>query len=175
MEIEIERDSLFGNIALAVARAVALFRLGDTGEAAGHLKKAYELAAPGRHFFPFIEQGSDMHSLITALQRDGLAGDFDESWLDRVKNQAGIYAKNLRLIANECSELTAGPDDAPLTAREIQMLEDLYHGFSRQEIAAHHYISINTVKTILGALYEKLGAKSNIDAVRIALDRKLIG
>ena len=64
--------------------------------------------------------------------------------------------------------------DVKLTAREIDILSDLYHGLSRSEIAINRDLSINTVKSTLGILYSKLGAENTHDAIRIALDQKLI-
>ena len=54
------------------------------------------------------------------------------------------------------------------------MLKDLYHGLSREEIAANRHISINTVKKTLPAIYAKLDAKNNVDAIRIAMEKNLI-
>jgi len=53
-------------------------------------------------------------------------------------------------------------------------LSDLYHGLSREEIAATRHISINTVKTVLQSVYIKLGANNNVDAIRIAIEKKLV-
>ena len=61
-----------------------------------------------------------------------------------------------------------------LSSREQEVLNDLYHGLSRDEIAANRYLSINTVKKMLQSIYIKLDAKNNVDAIRIAIDQKLV-
>jgi LuxR family maltose regulon positive regulatory protein len=61
-----------------------------------------------------------------------------------------------------------------LSARETDVLNDLYNGLSRSEIAANHNLSINTVKMVLNTIYAKLNANSVADVIRTALDRKLI-
>jgi DNA-binding NarL/FixJ family response regulator len=50
----------------------------------------------------------------------------------------------------------------------------LYLGLSREEIAASRYLSINTVKTALHSLYNKLNANNNASAVRIAIEKRLL-
>jgi len=52
-----------------------------------------------------------------------------------------------------------------LTEKEFEILNDLYLGKSNDEIAQNHFVSINTVKTHLKKLYEKLGVHSRTAAV----------
>lgn len=58
--------------------------------------------------------------------------------------------------------------------KSLELLADLCHGLSRNEIAATRYLSINTVKTTLNMIYSKLGAGNNVDAVKIAIEKKLV-
>ena len=52
-----------------------------------------------------------------------------------------------------------------LTARELAILRLLGKGMSRSEIAAELYVSINTVKSHLYTLYQKLGVSGWREAV----------
>lgn len=56
-----------------------------------------------------------------------------------------------------------------LTRREQAVLEKLGEGFSYQEIGAQLGISLNTVRTHVRVIYEKLGVCSKTEAVRFAL------
>ena len=49
---------------------------------------------------------------------------------------------------------------APLTPKEFEILEDLYDGKTNQQLAEKHFISMNTVKTHIKHLYEKLQVQS---------------
>jgi DNA-binding CsgD family transcriptional regulator len=61
----------------------------------------------------------------------------------------------------------------PLTEAELQILR-LLPTSSNQQIAATLYVSRNTVKTHLRAIYRKLGVASRSDAIARALERCLI-
>ena len=61
----------------------------------------------------------------------------------------------------------------PLTDAELQVLR-LLPTSSYQQIAATLYVSRNTVKTHLRAIYRKLGVASRADAIARALERGLI-
>jgi DNA-binding NarL/FixJ family response regulator len=58
-----------------------------------------------------------------------------------------------------------------LSPRETAVLNDLYHGLSRSEIAASHDLSINTVKMVLNTIYAKLGVDNLADAIRVTWNR----
>jgi LuxR family maltose regulon positive regulatory protein len=48
-------------------------------------------------------------------------------------------------------------------------LEGLAQGLTREEIARNLSISVNTVKSAVRSVYNKLGAVNRADAVRIAV------
>src|SRR3954447_14115761 len=56
-----------------------------------------------------------------------------------------------------------------LSARESEMLSFVARGLTNQQIAAHAYLSINTVKTYIRTGYRKIGVTSRAQAVRWAL------
>jgi LuxR family maltose regulon positive regulatory protein len=62
-----------------------------------------------------------------------------------------------------------------LSAREREILSHLPSHRSQREIAAEMYVSLNTVKTHIRAVYRKLGVRSRSDAVRLARAQKLLG
>jgi two-component system, response regulator PdtaR len=47
-----------------------------------------------------------------------------------------------------------------LTPKEFEILQDLYEGKTNQQLCDKHFISLNTVKTHIKHLYEKLGVQS---------------
>jgi LuxR family transcriptional regulator, maltose regulon positive regulatory protein len=54
----------------------------------------------------------------------------------------------------------------PLTARETDVLKLLSEFYSNEEIAAHLVLSLNTVKTHMRSLFQKLSVTRRADAVR---------
>jgi DNA-binding NarL/FixJ family response regulator len=61
-----------------------------------------------------------------------------------------------------------------LTEREQQVLEQLCSGASYREAAARLGVTEGTVHTHVKRVYEKLGAASKAEAVRIAFDSRLV-
>jgi LuxR family transcriptional regulator, maltose regulon positive regulatory protein len=59
----------------------------------------------------------------------------------------------------------SGGTDAPLSAREIEVLRMLAAGHSKREAATRLYVSYNTVHSHARAIYRKLGVSSRADAV----------
>jgi LuxR family maltose regulon positive regulatory protein len=62
---------------------------------------------------------------------------------------------------------------ASLSPQERQILRLLAEGMGRQEIAEHLVISLNTVKTHVQRLYQKLHVTNRFEAVEIARDLDL--
>ncbi|MBJ7456332.1 MAG: helix-turn-helix transcriptional regulator [Thermoleophilia bacterium] len=65
-------------------------------------------------------------------------------------------------------------DPGELTERELAVLRRLTGDGSAREIAADLYVSHNTVKTQMRAIYRKLGVATREDAVRQARERGLL-
>jgi two-component system, NarL family, response regulator LiaR len=61
-----------------------------------------------------------------------------------------------------------------ITARELEILEQIAAGLSNREIAERLFVSENTVKTHSGRLLDKLGARRRTQAVLRARDEGLI-
>ena len=62
----------------------------------------------------------------------------------------------------------------PLSPRERAVLRYLPTMMSNQEIAAELFVSVNTVKTHLKAIYRKLDVQDRREAVRRARAMKLL-
>jgi DNA-binding NarL/FixJ family response regulator len=62
----------------------------------------------------------------------------------------------------------------PLTQREKEVLRLLQSDLTPQEIATELYLTLNTIKTHVSAVYRKLGAHSRSEAVVVARQRSLL-
>jgi len=124
----------------------------------------------------FLELGKELQPLVAAtLKRSGLFEDNSSiplKWLKTIARKGSIYTKKMTIVANAFPTRTE--KIVELSPREKEVLLDLYHGLSRDEIAENQYLSINTVKKALQSIYLKLDANNGIDAIRIALEKGII-
>jgi len=118
---------------------------------------------------PFIELGKDMRTVAMAALQAPDCG-VPRPWLEMIRVRASAYAKNQSLLISE-SKRNHGES---LTAREQEILTDLYNGLSRSEIAARRDLSVNTVRAAVKSIYEKLNAHKISDVIRIAVEQGLV-
>jgi LuxR family maltose regulon positive regulatory protein len=107
----------------------------------------------------------DAPELVPLLRR--AAGAFPDAYLAGVVEQAE---------RSHPGADAARPDPAldALSGREREILTYLPSHRSQGQIAAEMYVSINTVKTHIRAVYRKLGVASRSEAVSVARAQKLI-
>jgi DNA-binding NarL/FixJ family response regulator len=85
-----------------------------------------------------------------------------------------VLAGKTYLAPAAAAKLAEGVTRVQLTPRELATLRHIADGKSNKEIAGELGISERTVKTHLGHLFEKLGAASRTEAVKIATRRGLV-
>ena len=84
-----------------------------------------------------------------------------------------ITPKLARRVFNFFNDTKKSPDKFDLSAREKEILKLLVDGCSYKEIAHQLYISIETVRTHIRHIYEKMQVRSKSQAVGKALRDKL--
>jgi DNA-binding NarL/FixJ family response regulator len=82
-----------------------------------------------------------------------------------------IAKKVLSFFNNKTTKIT---DEYHLTLREKEVLNLLVKGFTYKMIAAECIISMDTVRSHIKKIYEKLQVNSNIEAVNKAINKKLV-
>jgi DNA-binding NarL/FixJ family response regulator len=85
-----------------------------------------------------------------------------------------VLAGKTYLAPAAAAKLAEGVTRVQLTPREMATLRLMADGKANKEIASELAISERTVKTHLGHLFEKLGAASRTEAVKIATRRGLV-
>jgi len=163
----------FGEMILSLLLAVVRYKTGDVAGAARSFQKAYEMSFDGEFEMPFIELGKLFGPLAAAALELEDCG-IPEQWQVAIERKASIYMKKTAIVANSFKKARKLSETISLSEREQEVLMDLYHGLSREEIAENRYMSINTVKSILRSVFTKLDAYNNVDAIRIAIEKKLI-
>lgn len=169
-----QRESiLYGRVELLAMEASVYYQKKDKTAAFAALRDAYETAYPNDILMPFIELGSDMRNLaLAALRKADI--NIPREWLETVRRRSATYAKNHSLLLTDYAKASGKNDGTVLSARENDVLIDLYKGFNRQEIAANKHLSLNTINSVISSIFNKLGAQSIVDVIRIATERNLL-
>jgi len=146
-----------------VVRALAESELHHTYDALAALGRAVHLAEPYDLVRPFVVTAPDrIHAMLPGL------ADWMGGWAE--------FTRNLHARLSGTPDRSAGPAPLiePLTQRELAILAALPSPKTNPELAEEFYVSVNTVKSHLKALYRKLGVSTRREAVQRARDLSLL-
>jgi LuxR family maltose regulon positive regulatory protein len=87
---------------------------------------------------------------------------------------AGIVGQQFERVAKTLARAHRRGAGRSLTDRELEVLRLLGEGMSQREIARRLYLSFNTVHSHTKSIYQKLGAVTRDDAMRIAREQGLV-
>jgi len=138
--------------------AVARDGVGDAGAARRALERALDLAKPENMLFPFLFDPAPELLERQRQRRHGTA-------------HAALISQILHVLAGRKPAALSSPAERlrePLSSSEIRVLRYLPTKLSVPEIADQLYLSVNTVKTHMRHLYDKLGAHRRHEAVEQA-------
>ena len=85
-----------------------------------------------------------------------------------------VHAGKKRIPPEVAAHLAEHVGEETLTARELEVLQEVAGGNRNRDIAGRLFITEETVKVHVKHIMEKLGAKDRTDAVAIALRRGII-
>jgi LuxR family maltose regulon positive regulatory protein len=170
-------DFVLGKIEKKVLEAVCRYHLREREAAFAALEETWRLARPNGIHMPFTEMGKHMRTLAGAILQNNTTA-IPSSWLENIRRNASTYAKKLFTVTREdqfaAPAAGASGPKVRLSRREMEVLQGLSQGMTRDEIADLASLSANTVKSITRSVYNKLGAINRADAVRIAVSLGLV-
>jgi LuxR family maltose regulon positive regulatory protein len=161
-------DAHLWDVQAFLLEAIARDALGDAGAARRALERALNLAKPENLLFPFLLDPAP--GLLERHRRLGTA-------------HVILISEILNLLAGPKAAASSGTEAGtrrdgemggerglrePLSQSEIRVLRYLPTKLSAPEIADQLYLSVNTVKTHMRHLYDKLGAHRRHEAVEQA-------
>ena len=167
------RQERWGNvIELWLLTALASHAHNDEQQALTTLAEAVRLAQPEGYIRSFVDEGTAMFSLLTALQarsrtQNTPGGNATAHYLDRV-----LAAFSPQMEADH--RAAQHPLADPLSVREQEVLHLLARGSSNQEIAEALVITMDTVKRHVSNILSKLGASNRTQAVSRARELGLL-
>ena len=130
-------------------------------------------AEPGRFNRTFTAEGPEMIGLMEALadavrRGRGPAEAGSPSYLTYLLWETGAWPETA-----SAQSAAAGLAE-PLTAREVEILRLVAAGMRNQEIAAHLFISLSTVKRHIANAYGKLSVSHRTEAIARANELNLL-
>ncbi len=157
-----------------VLRVVLLQETGRGEEAFEILAHALKLGAPERFIRPFVYDAEPVARLMAHYQKRVvmLGTKISSAYLRKVIDLCGMPLAQEAMPANGLSGMPEGI--IPLTSRELEILQLMSQGYSNQKIADKLYVSINTIKTHISNLFDKLEVRSRVEALARARDAKII-
>jgi len=173
IENEVERSVLFGKIELKLVQSLVFYKQKRRTDAISALVEAYELSEPNALIGIFTQYSKDMRTLTAAALKDNTC-PIPGEWLREINRKASAAAKQQSHMITKHRNINNINKEITLTERETKILKDLSHGLSRSEIAASQNISVNTVKMVINAIYDRLCVTNLPDAIRVAVDRKIV-
>ena len=158
-------------LAALALQAVARHFLGSAPQAQEALGRALELAGDEGHVRVFVDLGAPMLHLLRHAATAAAAATAGVAAPDRaaIERLLAAFAE-----APAAAPPAAAPLGMPIRERELDVLRCLAAGMSQPEVAAHLYLSPNTVKTHVRNLYGKLGVQSRSQALGRARELRLI-
>jgi LuxR family maltose regulon positive regulatory protein len=148
-------------IELLVLQALVTSATGDGRAALLALRKAIALAAPEGYVRTFLDEGPG----VRAILRRGILDNTMPPYLHVV-----LEAFN-RAHVDDAPSIVHG---APLTRRELEIVQHIAAGESNGEIADHLGVSLPTVKRHVSNIFDKMGVGSRTQAVARARQRGLL-
>ena len=130
---------------------------GDEPTAFEKLSESLTLADPGGFIRPFVDLGPPMADLLKRLSKQKRGDDFIKKLLDAFQDVSDSRATPTPSSGEQ-------PLIEPLTNREIEILDLLAKHMYNREIADKLFISMETVKTHLSNIYQKLQVKTRREA-----------
>ena len=118
-------------------------------------------------------QGALQAGAVAYLQKNVSAAELAGAIRAAHAGRMTLSSEAAQVLAQSATQPPTPPN--ALTERERDVLELLVAGLNNQEIAQRLVVSLGTVKFHVSNIYQKLGVDSRVAAVKLALERKLIG
>jgi LuxR family maltose regulon positive regulatory protein len=141
-------------------KAVVHREKGEMDQAEVALTQALTLAEPHGYVRAFIDEGEPMGELLQGAVVRGVMVDYVGRLLAELTKESTVRPS--------AGERPTQPLIEPLSERELQVLRLLKTPLSQPDIAQELYVSVNTVRTHVKHIYEKLNVHSRIEAIERA-------
>ena len=153
--------------------------LGSTSASQADYARALELAEPEGILGVFVEQGPLVAEALANLIRQGQLEATQARYVERILAAfSRLHPPGTARGEQPSPDLPAGIEQEaliePLTDRELDVLRLMAEGLKYKEIAERLFISLNTVRSHVKAVYGKLHVNNRTQAVELARQLQLM-
>lgn len=127
-----------------------------------HSEQQYAVRALKAGASGYLTKESAPEQLVSAIRRIAAGGAF-------------VSPETAEQLALDVNKTAGGPPHTLLSDREFQVFELIVNGKSVTDIAHELALSVKTVSTHKTRILHKMGATSEAELVRYALEHKLLG
>ena len=153
--------------------------LGSTGGSQADYARALELAEPEGILGVFVEQGFPVAEALSSMVKRGQLGAVPTRYTERILAAfSSLQPPGATRGEQFAPDLPAGIEPValiePLTDRELDVLRLMAEGLKYKEIAERLFISLNTVRSHVKAIYGKLHVNNRTQAVELARQLRIM-
>jgi LuxR family maltose regulon positive regulatory protein len=171
----IQSETLLVALEALLLRAQMHAMLDDDQASRTDYVRALELAEPEGFVGVFVDQGPTVAEALKSLVKQNRFGAVQAGYVERI-----LAACSRAQSPGEplVPDLSAKPEPLaliePLTDRELDVLHLMAEGLKYREIAAKLFISMNTVRFHIKAIYGKLNVNNRTQAIQRARQLRIL-
>lgn len=165
----VDRNLMEAVLDIDIARSAALYGLKDHERAQKIIGKALAFAAAEGYVRPFLNHAPAIFPLLSDMKAMEIA-PWQSSHLKTILDACTISEKGLVGSTRRLEE----DRNTQLTRREVEILRLMATGKRYDEIAKKTFVSLETVKTHVKHIFEKLDVNSRAQAVRRGQDLRIL-
>lgn len=119
-----------------------------------------------------LVQGALQAGAVGYLQKNITAKELGLAIRSACEGKMNLSPEAAQVLANSVAQPQIAGEQ--LTERERDVLKCMADGLNNNEIAERLFISLGTVKFHVSNIFQKLGVDSRVEAVKLALEQKLV-
>ena len=148
---------------MLLPHALVLYKIGNLNQAIQVLRKVLQMTQPEGYLRPYLAYGTDMYTLLSLIKQQGQTSKPIQEYIKLLLRELKQLHGGIQNLGKE--EINTLLLAASISQREREILGLIAAGYSNQTIADNLFITLNTVKSHLRRIYQKLEAKNRIEAV----------